>query len=117
MRLRDDYIADAADGVARWNKILSGRGIPFQITLPHQAFYRQIGGFSGLLVSPTGEVLSAGAWESQKGGFLPTAEDSDYIQSLMQPVTEPGQYASWIAPPRVGIDNKGGDFEYVRIAA
>ena len=117
MRLRDDYIADAADGVARWNKILSDRGINFAITLPHQAFYRQIGGFSGMLVSPAGEVLSAGAWEEQKGGFLPTAEDSDYIQSLMQPVTEAGQYASWIAPPRVGIDNKGGDFEYVKIAA
>ena len=117
MRLRDDYIADAADGVARWNKILSDRGIQFQITLPHQAFYRQIGAFRGMLVSPTGEVLSEGDWAKAEGGFLPTAEDSEYIQSLMQPVTEPGQYASWIAPPRVGIDNKGGDFEYVKIAA
>jgi benzoyl-CoA 2,3-dioxygenase component B len=34
----------------------------------------------------------------------------------MKPVTEPGQFASWIAPPRVGIDNKPGDFEYVKIA-
>ena len=117
MRLRDDYIEDAAQGVARWNKILSDRGIDFAITLPHQAFYRQIGAFQGMLVSPTGEVLSEGDWAKGEGGFLPTPEDSDYIQSLMQPVTEPGQYASWIAPPRVGIDNKGGDFEYVRIAA
>jgi hypothetical protein len=23
----------------------------------------------------------------------------------------------WIAPPRIGIDNKPGDFEYVKIAA
>ena len=30
---------------------------------------------------------------------------------------EPGKFASWIAPPKVGIDNKPGDFEYVKIAA
>jgi len=35
----------------------------------------------------------------------------------LQPVTAPGQFAGWIAPPRVGIDNKPGDFEYVKIAA
>jgi benzoyl-CoA 2,3-dioxygenase component B len=49
--------------------------------------------------------------------WLPSTADGDFIVSLMQPVTEPGQFASWIAPPRIGIDNKPGDFEYVRIAA
>ena len=44
-------------------------------------------------------------------------DDGDFIVSLMQPVSEPGQFANWIAPPRVGIDNKPGDFEYVKIAA
>ncbi len=44
-------------------------------------------------------------------------DDGDFIASLMKPVTEPGQFAGWIAPPRVGIDNKPGDFEYVKIAA
>jgi benzoyl-CoA 2,3-dioxygenase component B len=29
---------------------------------------------------------------------------------------EPGKFASWIAPPKIGIDNKPGDFEYVKIA-
>ena len=29
---------------------------------------------------------------------------------------EPGRYAGWIAPPRVGIDGKPGDFAYVRLA-
>ena len=28
---------------------------------------------------------------------------------------EAGTYASWISPPKVGIDNKPGDFEYVKI--
>jgi benzoyl-CoA 2,3-dioxygenase component B len=35
----------------------------------------------------------------------------------MHPQSEPGQFASWISPPKVGIDNKPGDFEYVRLAA
>jgi benzoyl-CoA 2,3-dioxygenase component B len=33
----------------------------------------------------------------------------------MRPVWEPGQFAGWIAPPKVGIDNKPGDFEYVKL--
>jgi benzoyl-CoA 2,3-dioxygenase component B len=30
-------------------------------------------------------------------------------------VREPGKFAGWIAPPIVGIDNKPGDFEYVKL--
>jgi benzoyl-CoA 2,3-dioxygenase component B len=33
----------------------------------------------------------------------------------MAPVTETGRFASWISAPKVGIDNKPGDFEYVKI--
>jgi len=33
----------------------------------------------------------------------------------MQPETEVSKFAPWIAPPKVGIDNKPGDFEYVKI--
>ena len=39
--------------------------------------------------------------------------DGDFIQSLMKPCFEAGHYASWIAPPKVGINNQPGDFEYV----
>jgi len=28
---------------------------------------------------------------------------------------QPGKFALWIAPPKVGINNKPGDFEYVKI--
>ena len=36
----------------------------------------------------------------------------------MKPVTEPGEIrAAGSPPPKVGIDNKPGDFEYVKIAA
>jgi benzoyl-CoA 2,3-dioxygenase component B len=31
------------------------------------------------------------------------------------PVAEAGTYAGWIAAPKVGIDNKPGNFEYVQI--
>jgi benzoyl-CoA 2,3-dioxygenase component B len=48
--------------------------------------------------------------------MLPSASDREFIESLMKPVFEPGQYANWIAPPKTGIDNKSGDFEYVKIA-
>jgi benzoyl-CoA 2,3-dioxygenase component B len=33
----------------------------------------------------------------------------------MQPARGVGEYASWIAAPKIGIDNKPGDFEYVKI--
>ena len=33
----------------------------------------------------------------------------------MRPVTVPGEYAGWIAPPKAGIDSKPGNFEYVKI--
>ena len=62
-------------------------------------------------------IIDAAAWQRSIDGWLPSKEDGDFIVSLMQPVMEPGQFASWIAPPRIGIDNKPGDFEYVKIAA
>jgi benzoyl-CoA 2,3-dioxygenase component B len=34
----------------------------------------------------------------------------------MKPVLGTGTFAPWIAPPKVGIDNKPGDFEYVKLA-
>jgi len=33
----------------------------------------------------------------------------------MQPVTEPGKIANWIAPPTSGIKGKPFEFEYVRL--
>ena len=57
------------------------------------------------------------AWARDMVKWLPSRDDGDFISSLMKPVADPGQFASWIAPPRLGIDNKPGDFEYVKIAA
>ncbi|MEM8794808.1 MAG: benzoyl-CoA 2,3-epoxidase subunit BoxB [Pseudomonadota bacterium] len=115
MRLRDDYSRDAGGGVKRWNKAIQKIGIEFELKLPHTGFHRQIGVFSKAHVTPDGEVLNADEWNKRRDEWLPTKADGDFIQSLMKPVWEPGQYASWIAPPRVGIDNKPGDFEYVQL--
>ncbi|PWE34382.1 benzoyl-CoA 2,3-epoxidase subunit BoxB [Maritimibacter sp. 55A14] len=115
MRLRDDYTRDAAGGVGRWNKIISKAGIDFELKLPHEGFHRQIGVFAGVPVTPEGRVISAEEWEAKRAEWLPTRADGDFIQSLMVPTFETGKYAGWIAPPKVGIDNKPGDFEYVKL--
>jgi benzoyl-CoA 2,3-dioxygenase component B len=116
MRLRDDYVVDCNVGVGRWNKVIEGFGIPFQIKLPSVAFHRHIGEFSKVKADVDGNQLTDAQWTEKRGNFLPSDSDRDFIESLMQPESEPGKFASWIAPPKVGIDNKPGDFEYVKIA-
>ncbi len=116
MRLRDDYVHDCNNGIGRWNKMIAEIGIPFEIRLPHVAFHRHIGEFAGVHTDTNGNLLSDAEWEKKKSYYLPSDGDKDFIESLMQPETEPGKFAGWIAPPKVGIDNKPGDFEYVKIA-
>ncbi|WP_420403123.1 benzoyl-CoA 2,3-epoxidase subunit BoxB [Nisaea sp.] len=115
MRLRDDYVRDCQGGINRWNRIIKKAGIDFEITLPNVAFHRHIGEFRNVHTDPDGNLLSDAEWGARRDEFLPNLEDGDYIASLMSPVREPGKFASWISAPRVGIDNKPGDFEYVKI--
>jgi benzoyl-CoA 2,3-dioxygenase component B len=115
MRLRDDYTNDCAKGLLRWNKIITTHGIDFTVALPHVAFHRLIGEFKNVQATPQGELIDDAAWGKRQAEWLPTAEDGDFIASLMKAEAEAGKYAGWIAPPRVGIDNKPGDFEYVKI--
>jgi benzoyl-CoA 2,3-dioxygenase component B len=115
MRLRDDYTKDAAGGVGRWNKIIEKMGIEFQMKLPHEAFHRKIGVFADKMCDPDGKLLTGAEYDAGLPNWLPTHADGDFIQSLMKPCYEPGKYAGWIAPPKVGIDNKPGDFEYVKL--
>jgi benzoyl-CoA 2,3-dioxygenase component B len=116
MRLRDDFVDDAAAGVARWNRVPERLGVPFRVRLPHVAFNRRIGEFSVIHADPDGNILTAAQWGARSLEFLPSDDDNRFVASLMSPVRERGQYAGWIAPPRAGIDNMPGDFEYVRIA-
>jgi benzoyl-CoA 2,3-epoxidase subunit B len=117
MRLRDDYVSDCVKGVDRWNKIIEKAGVQFRLELPHTGFHRQIGEFADIHVTPKGIIVDDATWARTRDEYLPSAEDGDFIASLMRPVVEPGTFADWIAPPKVGIDNKPGDFEFVKIAA
>ena len=115
MRLRDDYVADAAAGVARWNRGIERAGFSFRLTLPHVAFNRRIGEFSAIHADTAGVLLRSEDFQARSSRMLPSADDNRYVESLMQPVLRPGEFAAWIAPPRIGIDNRPGDFEYVKI--
>jgi benzoyl-CoA 2,3-dioxygenase component B len=115
LRLRNDYVQDCASGVTRWNRVIEKAGIDFRLALPHVAFNRHIGEFAAIHTDVEGNMLSDAQWNEVKGSVLPNDEDAAYITSLMVPVIEAGAYAGWIAAPKVGIDNKPGNFEYVQI--
>ncbi|MFM2036494.1 MAG: hypothetical protein RL459_1759 [Pseudomonadota bacterium] len=114
-RLLDDYIADCQGGIDRWNKVMEKSGINFKFTQPHKGFNRKIGEFGKTRISPDGRIVSPAEWDANVGDWLVDDADHAFIQSLMKPCFEPGKYATWIAPPRVGINNQPVDFEYVRI--
>lgn len=115
MRLRDDYVKDCQGGVNRWNKVIEKYGVKFQLMLPSVAFNRAIGQFGDIEASPEGKQLSQTEWMRLKDQWLPSKDDGAFIDSLMLACWERGKYANWIAPPKVGIDSKPGDFEYVKI--
>ena len=115
-RLRDDYVADCARGLQRWNETIKRHGIDVELTLPHRGFHRAIGVFAEAKISPDGRVISEAEWDARRNEWLPTADDQTYVQSLMHSVVAPGKFANWIAPPARGINGKPLDFEYVRLA-
>jgi benzoyl-CoA 2,3-dioxygenase component B len=115
MRLRDDYVVDCNAGVGRWNKVIEKAGIAFQLRLPHVAFNRKIGEFNKVHADSEGRVIDAGTWAAKCDEWLPSNDDNLFVTSLMRPVDAAGAYASWIAAPKVGIDNKPGHFEYVKL--
>ncbi|MEE9297651.1 MAG: benzoyl-CoA 2,3-epoxidase subunit BoxB [Acidimicrobiia bacterium] len=114
-RLRDDFIDDCQGGVTRWNRLIAGAGLDFEIRLPSIAFNRAIGDFANMDVSPAGKLLSAEDWAAHHDEWLPTTDDRAHIESLMQPEFEPGGFASWIAPPSRGIHDNPVEFLYVKL--
>ncbi|GAB3135812.1 benzoyl-CoA 2,3-epoxidase subunit BoxB [Amycolatopsis sp. NPDC004378] len=111
--LRSEYVADCQTGVNRWNKILSEAGIDRSFKLPHPGFNREVGINSGHHVTPDGTIVDEATWQAGKSKWLPTTEDLTFVRSLMHPVYERGKIASWVAPPRQGINGKPFDYEYV----
>jgi benzoyl-CoA 2,3-epoxidase subunit B len=115
-RLLDDYIADCQGGIDRWNKAIEKAGIAFRITQPHKGFNRRIGEFAGHRIGADGTLMTEAQWQAARDQWLPNDDDLAFIGTLMKPCLEPGRYASWIAPPRMGINGQPGEYEYVKIA-
>jgi benzoyl-CoA 2,3-dioxygenase component B len=113
--LRDWYVGDCAAGVDRWNRVLEQHGIPDRLRLPDRKFNRHIGMYSGMQFDPAGGPLPEDEWQRRRFEWLPSPADSEYLLSLMaEPVYARGTFASYIAPPRRGINQQPIDFEYVR---
>ena len=114
--LRDEYVADCANGVRRWNQALEDAGLDERLILPHEGFNRRVGVYAAHHVSPEGEVLTDEQWEAQVDGYLPSAEDRRAVADLMVPEYEYGKFAGWIAPPQSGINDQPVEFDYVHLA-
>lgn len=114
--LRDEYVADCANGVRRWNQALEDAGLEERLVLPHEGFNRRVGTYAGSHLSPSGEVLTDDEWEQRKHDWLPSDQDRADVASLMVPVYEYGEFAGWIAPPQSGINDQPVEFDYVHLA-
>ena len=114
--LRDEYVADCANGVRRWNQALEDAGLEQRLFLPHEGFNRAVGAYRGHHLSPQGEILDDATWGSQIDQWLPTDADRAAVASLMVPEYEAGAFAGWIAPPQAGINEQPVEFDYVHLA-
>jgi benzoyl-CoA 2,3-dioxygenase component B len=113
--LRGEYVRDCERAMTRWNKFLAEEGVEARLYLPSTRFHRHVGEFAGHHFDVEGNLISESEFNARKAGWLPSLEDREYVRSLMQPVTEPGKIANWIAPPATGIKGKPFEFEYVRL--
>jgi len=113
LQVRSAYADDCQAAVDKWNKLVADLGVTF--ALPSERFHRAVGTFAGAFFDPAGRRITEAEFRRQEGEFLPTDADHAYVRSLMaHAVTEPGKFASWIAPPARGINAKPVDFAYVR---
>ena len=114
--LRDEYVADCANGVRRWNQALEDAGLEHRLTLPHEGFNRRVGVYASHHVSPDGVVLDDATWEARMDDWLATPADREAVAKLMVPEYEYGKFAGWIAPPQTGINDQPVEFDYVHLA-
>jgi benzoyl-CoA 2,3-epoxidase subunit B len=113
--LRDEYAADCANGVRRWNQELEDTGLEERLILPHEGFNRKVGVYAGHFVSPEGDVLDEATHEQRIPDWLPTAQDRRAVADLMVPEYEYGRFAGWIAAPKTGINDQPVEFDYVHL--
>jgi benzoyl-CoA 2,3-epoxidase subunit B len=113
---RNAYIKDCEIGVKRWNMQIQRAGVGVPLTLPKSRFHRYIGVWANAPANPEGHAISPEEYERGCREWLPTEADRSFVRELMQPVTQPGKMAGWIAPPERGINNLPVDYEYVRLS-
>jgi benzoyl-CoA 2,3-epoxidase subunit B len=113
--LRGEYTKDSERALARWNKALEEEGLAERLYLPSARFYRRVGEYAGHYFDIHGNLISQDEFEGRAPEWLPTSQDREQVGALMTPVTERGKIATWIAPPKAGINRKPFDFEYVRL--
>jgi benzoyl-CoA 2,3-dioxygenase component B len=113
--LRGGYIKDCERGLARWNKTLAEEGVAERLYLPSARFHRHVGEYAGHCFDIQGNLISQAEFARRITDWLPTAQDREYVRSLMTPVVERGKIANWIAPPKSGVNYRDFDFEYVRL--
>jgi benzoyl-CoA 2,3-dioxygenase component B len=82
--------------------------------LPNRRFNREVGIYAGEHFDPQGNPLTAAEWDARKTEWLPSEADLTFVKSLMVPCLEHGKIASWIAPPKKGINGNPFEWEYVR---
>src|SRR6204780_1601375 len=82
--LRDSYIADCERALARWNKIIRGTEVNFELKLPHRGFRRSIGEFASVNVTPDGQIISDDEWQRRKTDWIPSQADREFVASLMK---------------------------------
>jgi benzoyl-CoA 2,3-epoxidase subunit B len=114
--LREAYITDCERGVSRWNKTLAEHGLPDRIVLPNRRFHRHQGEYAGHHFDFQGEPIGKEQFEAQRAEWFLSQDDLRFLADLMVLCDKPGQIASWIAPPKNGINGKPFDFEYVKTA-
>ena len=114
--VRNAYVEDSERGLARWNRLIERAGHSYRLRLPSARFRRTIGSWAGVPADLDGNIIEEAAFEAKRDEWLPSQADRAFVASLMQPVTEIGQIAGWIAPPERGIKGLPFDYEYVRRA-
>jgi benzoyl-CoA 2,3-dioxygenase component B len=111
--VRNAYTEDCQAAVDKWNRLVADLGVEFR--LPSPRFRRSVGTFAAGCFDPDGCPITEEEFRRRVAEWLPSAADEGHVRSLMaHPVTEPGRFANWIAPPARGIDGRPVDFEYVR---
>ena len=112
--LRDGYVGDCKFVCDRWNRILEKAGREERMYLPNRRFNREIGVYSGVHFDTDGNRITQEEWDQKRDGWLPSESDKAFVKSLMTPCLGVGQIASYIAPPRTGINKNPFEWEYVR---